>query len=180
MAENWQVLSSEVVYEGRFRVVKDLLRRPDGGNQEYTWVPSDGAVAVLAFDAEGRVVLTRQYRHPLGLTIFDLLAGGIKPGESEQEAARRELREETGYLAEKLTRIGAFYHAPGRLATAVTVFVAEGLEAGPTELDDEELIEVVPTGWPEVLDLVRTSEQPVDSALAYAVLLWHATGGKAE
>jgi hypothetical protein len=77
---DWDVLSSETVYEGRFRIVKDLLRRPDGGTQEYTWLPSGNAAAVLAFDEQGRVVLTRQYRHPLGKTIMDLPAGGIHDG----------------------------------------------------------------------------------------------------
>ena len=174
MEERWQVLSSEVVYEGRFRVIRDLLRRPDGKTQDYSWLPSNGAVAVLAFDDQGRVVLTRQYRHPLRRTIIDLPAGGIEPGESESTAALRELREETGYTAGKLSRLGAFYQSPGRLATAVTVFVAAELQPGPTDLDDGEIVEVLPMPWPEVLDLVRTSEQPVDSALAYAVLLWHA------
>ena len=112
--DGWKVASSEVVYDGRFKVIKDRLKRPDGGWMEFTWIPGGDAVAVLAFDEGGRVVLTRQYRHPLQRTIFDLPAGGVEPGEAFIDAARRELREETGYSAGTIERLGAFLPSPGR------------------------------------------------------------------
>jgi ADP-ribose pyrophosphatase len=179
MQDSWAVTSREVVYDCRyFKVFRDQLRRPDGGEQDYNWIPSNGAVTILAFDAAGNVVMTRQYRHPVQKSLPDLPGGGINPGESEEDAARRELREETGYAAGRMTRIGAFYPSPARLQTQMTVFVAFDLEPGPTELDDGELVEVTLVPWPKVLELVLT-QQPVDSSLAFAVLLWHAIAGKA-
>jgi len=171
--DGWEVTSSELAYDGRFKVVRDQLTRPDGGTMEYTWIPSNHAAAVLAFDAQGSVVLTRQYRHPLRRTILDLPAGGRNEGESFAEAAVRELREETGYIPGKLERLGAFYPSPGRQETVVELFVATGLQPGVATPDENEVIEVIHMPWPEVLDLV-IGPGPVDSALAYAVLLWAA------
>src|SRR4051812_50133 len=116
----WQVVTSEVVYEGRFTVIKDQLRWPDGTIRDYTWIDSPaGVVAVLPFDADGRVVLTKQYRHPLKRIILDLPAGGLYPGEAPADGAARELREETGYVAQSLTRLGGFYPSPGIRSVAV-------------------------------------------------------------
>jgi ADP-ribose pyrophosphatase len=171
--QEWELVSSEVVYDGRFKVLRDRLKRPDGGDNEYTWTPLGDAVAVLAFEADGSVVLTRQYRHPMGRVIFDLPAGGVEASESYVEAAHRELREETGYIAGRLEPLGAIHPSPGRSPTAVHVFVAHDLTPGPAEPDESEFIEVVAMPWPEVLQMVLAG-LPVDGTLAYAVLAWHA------
>jgi len=174
--DEWEVVSSEVVYEGRFKVVRDVLKRLDGGNNDYTWTPAGDAVAVLAFDDEDHVVLTRQYRHPLGRTILDLPAGGVEAGESYVDAARRELREETGYTAAAIERLGAFFPSPGRSPMVVQVFVAHGLQPGPTQPDETEFIQVVHMPWAQALQMVLAG-LPADGALAYAVLAWHAKQG---
>jgi ADP-ribose pyrophosphatase len=174
MQNSWSVLLREVVYDcGFFQVVRDQLRRPDGRQQDYSWLPSNGAVSVLAFDESLNLVVTRQYRHPVRKTMLDLPGGGINPGESAINAARRELREETGYVAGRVSEVGAIYPSPARLGTVMTVFAAFDLEPGPTDLDDEELVEVLHVPWGDVLEMVLT-DSPVDSTLAYAVLLWHA------
>lgn len=140
----------------------------------YEYIESINAAAVLAFTPEGKVILTRQYRHPLRKTIYDLPAGGIKPGETSDQAAQRELMEETGYQAKKINLLGSFYPSPGLHSGKVYVYVANELDRGEPQLDENEIIEIEPMDWQAVLDLVQT-EEAVDVTLAYAVLRYTLT-----
>ncbi len=165
----WQVLDSQTVYQGRLTVAKDRLLKPTGDEMDYTYLAGGEAAAVLAFTPEKQVVLTRQYRHPLRRTIFDLPAGGLQSGEDPEEAARRELAEETCFTAQAVRLLGRLYYAPGLTSGVVYVFLAHVQERGRLNLDEHEIIEVVLMDWSEVLQLVL-SDEAVDSALGYAVL----------
>ena len=78
----WQIIRSQIEYKGRKTVLKDRLRKPTGDEMDYTYILGGNAVAVLAFVEDKKVVLTRQYRHPIRQTIYDLPAGGAYSGES--------------------------------------------------------------------------------------------------
>lgn len=168
-SQKWSVLASEVVFDNPITIVRDRLRKPDGSEMDYHYLTSLGSSSVLAFTEDEQVVLTQQYRHPLGQVIYDLPAGGIWAGELPQEAALRELAEETGYIAHEIDLLGRYSPLPGTMAHTCHVFVARKLQLGPNNLDENEVIEVVLKPWQEVVDMVLTGAA-VDGSLVYAVL----------
>ena len=169
-AGGWEVLSSEVVYQGWRTLIVDRLRKPDGGEMEYTWMPGTDAAAVLAFTDDGKVVLTRQYRHPIRQSVLELPAGVVESGETPAEAAARELAEETGYRAGTLELLGSFFPMAGLLSNRCHIFLARDLELGIPAPDEHEVIDVVLMDWQDIHALVLSGE-PVDFQLAYAALL---------
>lgn len=169
--ESWQVLHSEVVYKQRLTIVKERLLKPSGEEMDYTFVSTKGAAAVLAFTDPDHVILTRQYRHPIRKELFDLPAGGILVGESPQDAAIRELSEETGFTAKIMEPLGVMHPAPGLMSQLVFVFCAKELIAGETKLDENEVIDRVVVRWSDLLEKVLSAEG-IDGTLAFAVLLY--------
>lgn len=101
------------------------------------------AVAIVAVDPDGRIVLVRQRREAAGTDLLELPAGLIDEGEAPLEAARRELREETGLRGGEWRELAAFWSSPGFADEHVTVFAAEGLEEGEAEPDDDEELALV-------------------------------------
>lgn len=113
-----KVLESRLIYKGRGNIVADLLEFTDGSKHEWVYFKGregPGAVAVAAFTKEDKMILTRQYRHPFGKLMEDLPACGITEGETREQAAIRELEEETGYTAGKLEWIGRFTWNPSAM-----------------------------------------------------------------
>lgn len=115
-------------------------------------------VAVVALDRAGRVLLVRQYRLPAAQVLLEVPAGGVDPGESPEEAAQRELQEETGHRARSLKRLGAFYVSPGYCTEFVHVFLARRLVKSAVPPDADEQIEVVRIPLREALRLVESGE----------------------
>lgn len=101
------------------------------------------AVAIVPVDPAGRIVLVRQHREAAGTDLLELPAGLIDEDESRLEAARRELREETGLRGGEWRELAAFWSSPGFTDEHVTVFAAEGLEEGEAEPDEGEDLELV-------------------------------------
>jgi ADP-ribose pyrophosphatase len=95
---------------------------------------------MMAVDARKRILLVRQYRLPAERYLWELPAGRLDPGETTLQAARRELREETGYTARKWSKLASFWASPGFLAEPMTIFLAEDLTAGQaTPMEDERI-----------------------------------------
>lgn len=170
-----KVLKSRMIYnKHRRRVVEDVLRFADGSI--YEWIYFKGrrkgpdAVAVAAFTKDNKIVLTRQYRHPFRKVIEDLPAGGIMKGETPQQAALRELEEETGYTADRVEWIGRFTWAPGAMGPGtVEIFYTRSLTPKGT-FNPSEIASI------ELVDFERAKERVlrgeyIDSALVIAVLL---------
>jgi 8-oxo-dGTP pyrophosphatase MutT (NUDIX family) len=125
----YRVLSSETVYEGRvIRLVRDTVTMPGGGDSVREVVRHPGAVAVVALDDEGRVVLLRQYRHPVGSYLWELPAGlRDEDGEPPLETARRELAEEVRLAAARWSLLTSHYSSPGFCDEQVLIYLAEEL-----------------------------------------------------
>lgn len=95
--EDWRLLDERPGPAGHLEVVTRRYELPGGGAAEWDLVSGPDTVAVLAFTADGRVLLVRQFRPAPGAVLVELAGGGIEPGESVRHAAARELREETGH-----------------------------------------------------------------------------------
>jgi ADP-ribose pyrophosphatase len=174
--EKVKVLKSEVIYQKHGRtVVVDTLEFADGST--YDWVyfggtqikDKPGAVAVAAFTKGDKMLLVKQYRHPLGKVIYDLPAGGIMNGEAPEQAALRELEEETGYTAENLVWIGRLNWAPGNMAGVAELFFTKNLKFKGKPPSDE-IVNVEFVDFNAVLERVLKGEF-IDSTLVIATLM---------
>jgi len=134
---------SEQVYAGQFLDVRcDQARLPDGslGRREYLVHP--GAVMVVPLLDDGRLVIERQYRYPMGREMIEFPAGKLDAGESTWDCARRELAEETGYSAREWARAGVLHNAIAYSTEGIEVWFARGLVPGTRQLDHGEFLEV--------------------------------------
>ena len=136
-----KVLSSKLVYQGPvFGVRRDRVREPGGIEAARDVVTHSGSVVVLPVFPDGRILVIRQYRHAAGQFLWELVAGRKEPAESFTVGARRELLEETGYTARKLTRMMDVFPTPGFVAEKMVIFAAEGLTAGVAQPEADEKI----------------------------------------
>ena len=142
-AENWPVVASEQLLKNWLITVRsDKVRLPDNHQAERTVVTHPGAVAVLALDDAQRVLMIRQYRHPVGRLLWEIPAGlRDAGGESPLQTAQRELLEETGYRAREWHTLVDYFSSPGYSTERIRVFLARGLEqaeGGGYEREHEE------------------------------------------
>jgi 8-oxo-dGTP pyrophosphatase MutT (NUDIX family) len=131
--ERWPVTASAELASGSLvRVRTDTVRMPGGQTADREIVEHPGAVAVLGLDESGRVLMIRQYRHPVGRLLWEIPAGlRDKPGEPLLAAAERELLEETGYRAAGWQVLGDFFTSPGFSTERIRIFLATGLTRMP-------------------------------------------------
>lgn len=137
-----EVLASEpLAAAGYIRLVRDTIRFPNGHEVQRAVIEHPGAVALVVVDAEGRWLLVRQYRHPARRHLLEIPAGTREAGEAPEETAAREVREETGYAAGRLERLGGAWMAPGFCQEFIHFFLATDLRADPLPQDQDEYIE---------------------------------------
>ena len=152
-----QLLHSQRVYQGRAVQLKvDTVQKPSGRETTREVVEHSDCVAILAVDADGSILLVRQFRHAVGKDLLEIPAGGIEPGETPDQAVCRELREETGYLPQKIVRLGGFYSAPGYCTEYLYLYLATELVPSPLQAEDTESIEVVRGSPAEVRALIAS------------------------
>ncbi|MFQ5575763.1 MAG: NUDIX hydrolase [Anaerolineae bacterium] len=174
----WRVSQTRRLIDHPFvRLTEDILVHPDDGRTFKYYYLEGGrhAVATVALTNQCKVVLTRQYRHPVGRVIYDLPAGRAKKGEPALEAARRELQEETGYYANHIEPLTFFNQFPGAVQTGGYIFFATDLQPGPQHLDRFEDLEVVELSIPNAIALV-TENRTIDGSLMLGILFAHAKG----
>jgi len=106
----------------------------------------------------GKVLLERQYRHAARKVLWEIPAGTLEEGENPEECARRELREETGYVAESMEELSRFYTAPGYSTEVIHLFLATRLRREKASLEEDESIEIRLLPLREALDMVRCNE----------------------
>ena len=137
-----KITSSKQVYDcGLFRVTEDVAVDPKTKFEiKRSVVRHIGSAVMMAVDDKKRVLLVRQYRLPAEKYLWELPAGRLDPGEKPLQAAKRELKEETGYTARKWTKLASFWASPGFVQERMTIFLAEDLTAGEaTPMDDERI-----------------------------------------
>ncbi|MEK3709610.1 ADP-ribose pyrophosphatase [Bacillus sp. FSL K6-1005] len=166
-----KTIAKEQIFSGK---VIDLyvedVELPNGKTSKREIVKHPGAVAVLAVTDEGKIIMVKQFRKPLERTIVEIPAGKLEKGEEPEYTALRELEEETGYTAKKLTKMTAFYTSPGFADEIVHVFLAEELTVleEKRELDEDEFVEVMEVTLEDALKLVE-SREVYDAKTAYAI-----------
>jgi ADP-ribose pyrophosphatase len=153
----------ERIYDGK---LIDLVVETWGDNAREI-VEHPGSVAILAVDAQERVILVRQLREPARKQLLELPAGGLEPGEEPLASARRELREETGLHGGDWHEAAAFWTSPGFCNEHMHLFVATGVQEGDAEVDADEQIEIV--RWPTAEVVARLGE--IEDAKTLAGLL---------
>ncbi|MBL0726959.1 NUDIX domain-containing protein [Piscinibacter sp. HJYY11] len=136
-------VSSEQVYRGHFLDVRrDEVRLPDGTLAAREYIVHPGAVMIVPLLDDGRLVVERQYRYPLGRVMLEFPAGKLDPGEPPLQCAIRELMEETGYTAREWARAGILHNAIAYSNEGIEVWFARGLQAGERSLDAGEFLDV--------------------------------------
>lgn len=132
-ADEWPVVDRQVRHEGAiFTTVTERIRTPDGDQITRDWVSHGGAVGVIALDDQDRVVLVRQYRHPVRGRLWEPPAGLLDvDGEPHVDAAARELAEEAGLAAAEWHELAQVMTSPGMTSERITLFLARGLSAAP-------------------------------------------------
>jgi ADP-ribose pyrophosphatase len=172
-----EMLGSEVVFEGPlFHVVRDRLIEPGGKLATRDVVRHNGSAVILAVDntkskRDPWIVVERQYRHAAGRFLWELPAGKLEPGEDPLLGAQRELAEETGYRAKKWKPLVEYYASPGFVSESMKVFVAEGLTAGDTNMDEDEQIAFRLVKLSEILKMIENGAI-LDGKTLSAVLLY--------
>ncbi len=154
-----ETLETKLVYEGQFlRVFEDTVRCPDGHVAPREYLRHPGAVAVVPLLDDGRIVMERQFRYPLGRSFIEFPAGKIDAGEDILTCAQRELREETGYAAREWTYLGGFHNAIGYCDEKIEIYLARGLTFDAAASDDGEVLEVFTATLDELLGWIATAK----------------------
>ena len=131
------------VYCGNFLDVRrDTIALPDGDTATREYIVHPGAVMVVPLLDDGRLVMERQYRYPLGRVMLEFPAGKLEPGEPVQRCGQRELAEETGYRAVQWARACVVHNACAYSTEGIEIWFARGLVPGQRQLDHGELIDL--------------------------------------
>ncbi|HDU1457453.1 TPA: NUDIX hydrolase [Staphylococcus pseudintermedius] len=170
-----KTISKESIYKGKIiEVEKHKVSLPNNETAYREVVKHNGAVAICALTPDQQVILVKQYRKALEQELLEIPAGKLEPGEDRESAAMRELEEETGYKAKKLTLIGEVYGTPGFSNEKISVYFADNLVEGKVNLDEDEFIEKVLYSLDDVKKAVeaRTIED-AKTFIAFQHLLLH-------
>jgi len=150
-------ISRQEVFKGHFlHVVREHVRLPDAGTATREFVLHSGAVAVVPLLDDGRIVMERQWRHPVGRVMVEFPAGKIDPGEDRLACARRELQEETGYTAREWAFAGQLHPVVAYSDEFIDVWFARGLALGERRLDAGEFLDVITVEPAQLLEWCRS------------------------
>ncbi|HEV2490127.1 MAG TPA: NUDIX hydrolase [Candidatus Acidoferrales bacterium] len=154
-----KILSSRILLHSRvFDVRRDKIIEPDGLRSTRDIVVHPGSVVVLPVFEDGGVLLVRQYRHAVGGYLWELVAGGIEPGEPPLAGAKRELAEETGYTARRWRKLLDVFPTPGFVSERMVVYLAQDLRAGEARPEDDERITARTFSPREIERWIRTGK----------------------
>jgi len=155
--KKWKKMSSRIVYNNRyFTIFHDKVKLPDGRLYNYYLNHKKGrAVTILPIDKKRRILLAKEFRYPIGKVIYNSVGGGVRKNETPLHAAKRELKEETGYTASQFIFLGNFYSNPGRAGTIFYAYLARGLKDGKSEPEHAEFLELEFLSPSKVAEMIK-------------------------
>jgi ADP-ribose pyrophosphatase len=149
-------ISSRTAYRGRILTVnEDEVRLPDGSTASREYVVHPGAAIILPLFDDGCVLLERQFRYPVGQHFYELPAGKLEPDEPPLETAKRELLEETGYVAAEWRELGRLHPCIGYSDEQIDFFLARKLEFRGARPDEGEFLETLRMPLADGVDWIR-------------------------
>ncbi len=173
----FKILKEKSVLRSRvFEVRHQTWRGPENSSFERHTIYHPGAVAILPFDADGNVLLIRQFRPAVNDFLLEIPAGTLEKGEAPLFCAKRELIEETGFAAKRWKKLGAVFAAPGFCNELIHLFKAWDLKADYAEQDEDEHIELARMSVGAVRKAVKSGkirDAKTMSALLCAEILQH-------
>ncbi|WP_310626934.1 NUDIX hydrolase [Limnohabitans sp.] len=159
------------LFKGNFlHAFRDTVRLPDGSNATREFVVHPGAVMIVAMRDDGRLVVERQYRHPVQQVMLEFPAGKLDAGEASWACAQRELLEETGYRAAEWAYAGVLHPVISYSTEFIDIWFARGLTEGACQLDDGEFLDVLDASVNELLAWARDGQ--LTDAKTLTGLLW--------
>ena len=137
-------ISSEEIFDGQVvHLYKDDIALPNGKPATREVIRHVGAVAIVPMTEDGKVIIERQFRYPLNRVITEIPAGKLdSKSEDRLSAAKRELEEETGYLADEWIELGDYIPAAAYCDEVITMYLAKGLHMGTRNLDEDEFLNI--------------------------------------
>ena len=166
-----QTIRGEWVFRGKLlQVRRDLVRLPDGASTEREYIEHPGAVMIIPLLDSGELVMERQYRYALRRDVLELPAGKIDAGEPPLECGKRELLEETGYVASSWRHLATTHPVVGYSDERIEIYLAQGLTQQGSTPDYDEHLEVFRLPLATALDWVR--EGRITDAKTVIGLFW--------
>ncbi|MDM5333237.1 NUDIX hydrolase [Ureibacillus composti] len=176
-----KTIQSTPIFSGKIISLKvDDVLLPNGKEGKREIINHPGAVAVIAITNEGKLVLVEQYRKALERSIIEIPAGKLERGEEPEQAAKRELEEETGYGCHEISYLQSFATSPGFADEVIHLYVAKDLYEieEKAELDEDEFVSLMEVSIEEAEEMVR-DQKIYDAKTAFAVLWMKLNGGRA-
>ncbi len=163
-------LTSENVYDGKIMTVqRDEVELANGKKSFREVVRHSGGVVILAMKDSDTILMVRQFRYPIGETVYEVPAGKLEKGEDPDYAARRELEEETGCKAEKWTNLGYINTSPGFCDEKLYLYKAENLTYVGEHPDEGEIISAIEMNLSDVNSKIKNGE--INDAKTLCVIL---------
>ena len=154
-----KTIKKETIYEGKILNLRRDVVQAAGGQATKEVIEHNGAVAMVAMTAENKVILVKQYRYPMREVILEIPAGKIDKGETDPDhAAARELKEETGYTAGSMERLGKIYPSVGYSEEGIVLYLCRDLVPGETDMDEDEAIDAIEYDFDEACRMAESGE----------------------
>lgn len=170
-------INRNIVFDGKiFKIAQCKAELCDGTLVDREFMIHSGGVCILPVDDDGNVYLVQQYRYGAGRVLLEIPAGKLEKGEIPYDCAVRELSEETGFSADKITPLGVMFSSPAIMSEIIYLYLARNLTEGKKHLDNGEFLELVKIPFDEALEMVANGEI-TDAKTQLALLKAKCLGG---